>query len=112
MTTSERLLWNALRDRRLRGLKFRRQARIGHSIVDLYCAEHSLVIEVDGGIHQLQRTEDAERQAVLEGMGFRLLRVNAQDVENDLDLVIGLIGSTCLEGPSPSKRERGGRRPG
>ncbi len=50
-TKSEKLLWLALRNRQLGGLKFLRQHPIGHSIVDFYCHENRLVIEIDGGIH-------------------------------------------------------------
>ncbi len=50
-TKSEKLLWQALRNRQLSDLKFLRQHPIGHSIVDFYCHENRLVIEIDGGIH-------------------------------------------------------------
>jgi very-short-patch-repair endonuclease len=51
MTPAEKMLWQQLRGRGLNGLKFRRQHPLGNLIVDFYCAEHRLVIEVDGGIH-------------------------------------------------------------
>ncbi len=51
-TKSEDLLWQALRKRQLAGLKFRRQHPIGPSIVDFYCHEKRLAVEVDGGVHQ------------------------------------------------------------
>ena len=49
MTPSEKVLWNAIRKRKLRGLKFLRQHPIGASVVDFYCHERRLAIEVDGG---------------------------------------------------------------
>jgi very-short-patch-repair endonuclease len=114
-TASESLLWRALRDRQLDGWKFRRQARVAHSIVDFYCAEARLVIEVDGGVHALQREADAERQARIEDLGLRVIRLQAEEVERDVDRVLGLIGRACnslTPGPSPSARERGGRNSG
>ncbi len=50
-TTTEEMLWQCLRNRRLQGLKFRRQHPIGRYIADFYCHEHKLVAEADGGIH-------------------------------------------------------------
>jgi very-short-patch-repair endonuclease len=52
MTPAERILWERLRDRRLAGIKFRRQHSIDACIVDFYCAAARLVIEIDGGIHR------------------------------------------------------------
>lgn len=64
-TTMEKLLWRKLRSRRFHDMKFRRQVPIGPYIVDFYCAEKKLIIEVDGGIHALQQTYDAQRDAFL-----------------------------------------------
>ena len=59
-------MWKLLRDRRLSGLKFRRQHSFGRFIVDFYCASASLVIELDGPIHDKQVGHDIERQRTLE----------------------------------------------
>jgi very-short-patch-repair endonuclease len=56
MTSEEELLWLKLRAKRFNGLKFRRQHSIGRYIVDFYCEEFKLIIEIDGGIHDSQRT--------------------------------------------------------
>jgi len=58
MTEAEVLLWNALRGRKCNGLKFRRQVPIAWYVVDFLCMEKSLVIEVDGGIHDEQITNN------------------------------------------------------
>ncbi|MDZ4278101.1 MAG: endonuclease domain-containing protein, partial [Dehalococcoidia bacterium] len=92
-TRSERLLWDSLRNRRLLGRKFRRQARIGHFVVDFYCPEERLVLEVDGAIHHRRRTADRDRQAVLEAKGLRVLRVTAEACEQRLDEVLDQIRS-------------------
>src|SRR3990172_11904194 len=65
-TPSERLLWEALRNRKLLGRKFRRQARIGHCVADFYCPTERLVVEVDGGIHRQRRHADRDREQMLE----------------------------------------------
>ena len=57
-TRAERLLWGALRTKRLAGLKFRRQHSIGPFIVDLFCKEKMLVIELDGGYHDYVQEKD------------------------------------------------------
>lgn len=70
LTPAERKLWAALRNKKLNGLKFRRQHPIDRFIVDFYCAAHKLVVEVDGDIHDTQPERDAERSALLEQQGI------------------------------------------
>jgi very-short-patch-repair endonuclease len=67
-TDAERRLWEKLRNRKLRNLKFRRQHPIHKYVADFYCAEHKVVVELDGGIHQLkeQKIYDQERTNELE----------------------------------------------
>ena len=67
----EAKLWELLRDRRLVGLKFRRQTPIGTYIVDFVCLEHRLIIEADGPFHG---PHDETRDAWLRGQDFRVLR--------------------------------------
>jgi very-short-patch-repair endonuclease len=101
-TRSEALLWDALRDRRLLGAKFRRQSVIGPFIVD-FCAErHNLFVEVDGAVHDGHREHDAERQHKLESEGYRLLRVPAESVETDLSGVLATIATHLRPRPSRS----------
>jgi len=78
-TRAERLLWTALRDRRLGGLKFRRQVPIGPFTVDFYCHHRRLVIEVDGG-HHCDSASDTRRDAWLLAQGFQVIRVWNSDV--------------------------------
>jgi very-short-patch-repair endonuclease len=87
-TSSEQVLWQALRGRQLKGLKFRRQQPIGPFIVDFFCPVHDLIVEVDGPIHNQQRAHDAERQYLLEQCGYRVIRFSAQSVEKQLPQVI------------------------
>ena len=80
-----------MRSRRSLGLKFRRQHAIGPYIVDFYCAEVSLAIEVDGPIHDRQTEDDAARSAFLEAKGLRVLRVRNEAVLKHPEEVIDEI---------------------
>jgi very-short-patch-repair endonuclease len=99
-TAAEQLLWQCLRNRQVAGHKFRRQFSIERFIVDFYCANAKLVIEVDGPIHLYQKEEDSIRQAFIEGQGLRMLRFTNDDVFNDLESVKKQILSN-LGSPSP-----------
>ena len=79
-TVPEVKLWQYLRDRRLMGLKFRRQYPIGPYVVDFVCLSHKLVIELDGGQHSGQVAYDNKRTEYLEHFGFRVLRFWNTDV--------------------------------
>ncbi|MCB0210513.1 MAG: DUF559 domain-containing protein [Anaerolineae bacterium] len=97
MTPAESKLWDALRNKKLSGLKFRRQHPIDHFIVDFYCAAHKLVVEVDGGIHAKQSERDAERSVFLEQRGYRLIRFRNEQVLDALDAVLAMILAACRE---------------
>lgn len=90
-TRSEAILWNALRDRRLCGVKFRRQHVVGRYIVDVAALSHRLVVEVDGGVHVGREEEDAEREAELVACGFRVVRVPAELVEREVERALAVI---------------------
>ena len=105
-TYGERVLWTQLRNRRFHGLKFRPQASIDKYIVDFYCAEKKLIIEVDGEHHKYQRGYDAKRQQFIEHMGYRFIRFDSLDVYECLDRVLAALEEKVLVSP-PS--EGGGR---
>jgi ATP-dependent DNA helicase RecQ len=86
-TPPEQLLWLALRNGQIGGLKFRRQHPIGPYVVDFYCHNIGLVVEVDGMSHDNKISRDAERTKYLEGQSLRILRVTNDDVMRDLDAV-------------------------
>lgn len=86
-TDAETKLWLALRDRRLEGYKFVRQAAIGRYIVDFVCRDERLVVEVDGGQHNENRT-DKLRDAVLTQEGYRIVRFWNNDVLGNLNGVL------------------------
>ncbi|HYZ60870.1 MAG TPA: endonuclease domain-containing protein [Acetobacteraceae bacterium] len=98
-TDVERRLWFALRDRRLRGAKFRRQAPMGPYIVDFVCLQAALIVELDGGQHG--GDEDQARQAWLEAQGYHVLRFWNNEVTTNFDGVLSTI-SARLQKPSPA----------
>ena len=90
MTPAERVLWGRLRNRQLEGLKFRRQHPLGRFIVDFCCAQHRLIVEVDGGVHRNQREYDEARTQVLQAHGYRVLRFSNEAVLGDVEAVLGV----------------------
>jgi len=107
-TASEARAWEILRDRRVLGLKFRRQHVIDGYVVDFFCVEHRLVLEIDGEIHldPEQRDRDCERSAHLQNRGCFILRIQNRDV-NKRCLEQALKQFLDTRSPSPATRERG-----
>src|SRR6266700_976406 len=97
-TDAERILWLRLRDRRLNGLKFRRQVPIGRYVVDFFCADAHLIVEVDGGQHAT--ADETNRTRTLEAMGFLVLRFWNNDVHENIDGVLESILIYSI-GPNP-----------
>jgi very-short-patch-repair endonuclease len=87
-TDFERALWVQLRDRRLRGFKFKRQVTLGPYIVDYLCHEARLIIELDGAQHFEQAAYDMQRTGYLERCGFQVLRYWNSDLSNNLEGVL------------------------
>ena len=102
MTPAEEKLWQYLRNKRLNGLKFRRQHPLGPFIADFYCAEYRLVVEVDGPIHLQRSAEDAERTAQFEAFGYHVMRLRNEEILNNIDEVLRQIGAVCSKGTNPS----------
>lgn len=116
LTPPEARLWAALRRRGLEDLRFRRQHPIGPFILDFFCAEAMLAVEVDGASHQdPERAElDRRRSAWLATRNIRVIRITARDVRDELPHVLDFIGRTALErlppgSPPPSRRPSGRR---
>ena len=100
---AERLLWHHLRARRLGGFKFRRQHTIDKYIVDFYCDDARLVIEVDGGSHNEPNQKDYDRQRTLtlEKLGLRVLRFWNHEVLLHTEQVLEMILEALENVPSP-----------
>jgi very-short-patch-repair endonuclease len=113
-TDAERVLWLRLRDRRLNGLKFRRRVPIDRYVVDFFCADAHLVIEVDGG--QNANADETNRTKVLAAMGYLVLRFWNNEVHENIDGVLETILNVLdrSEPPHPDPLpagEREQRRP-
>jgi very-short-patch-repair endonuclease len=93
MTWSEQRLWQALRAKRLGGVKFRRQHVLGPYVVDFFCSSCRLAIEIDGGVHQEDERQmhDVRRDAWMHGKGVRILRIPDQLVRDNIDAALQLI---------------------
>jgi very-short-patch-repair endonuclease len=93
MTDSELKLWSRIRRKQLHGLQFYRQRPIGNYIVDFYCPQAQLVLEVDGAQHMNAREiqQDQYRNSYLKQQGVRVLRFDNLQVLNQIDAVIERI---------------------
>ncbi len=91
MTEAEITLWQHLRANRLNGLHFRQQQVIDGFIVDFYCHAASLVIEVDGEIHNHQQEYDRERDRILAMKRLNILRISNNEILQDLQQVLSHI---------------------
>ncbi|MGQ9779219.1 MAG: endonuclease domain-containing protein [Bacillota bacterium] len=87
------MLWGLIRDRQLGGAKFRRQHPVGPFILDFYCHEAKLAVELDGGVHTdpEQAKRDAERTKALEAEGIRVLRFWNHEVHERTEEVLAKI---------------------
>jgi very-short-patch-repair endonuclease len=95
MTPAEKILWKELRGNKLNGFHFRRQQIIHGYFPDFYCHQHELIVELDGGIHELQKEYDAEREAYLIALGFRIIRFKNEEIFKDLQRVLLKIVKEC-----------------
>ena len=116
-TPAERRLWQIVRGRRLAHLKIRRQHSIGPFIVDFYCHEVRLAVEIDGRVHDdpARAAYDARRQRCIEAQGVHVLRFTNDEVRRQSDVVAEAIRhvaedramgvAPALPGPLPGERE-------
>jgi very-short-patch-repair endonuclease len=93
MTPAEKVLWERLRNRQVKGYRFRRQHPIKDFIVDFFCYDAMLVIEVDGSVHdEIRQSErDEQRTLILKRLGIKEVRITNQEVINNTDQVIKII---------------------
>jgi very-short-patch-repair endonuclease len=90
MTPTEAILWEILRNRKFKGLKFRRQMNIGPYIVDFLCKEYKVALEIDGGIHdeEDQKEHDLSRTIFLNELDYQILRIKNEDIYNNLQFTL------------------------
>jgi very-short-patch-repair endonuclease len=106
-------IWARLRDRRLFGVKFTRQMPIGPHVVDFCCRERKLIVELDGRQHSARVDYDAGRTALLQALGYRVLRFWGHDAFANTDGVLQRIAEALRSarpspGPSPQRRGKVG----
>ena len=101
-TDAEQLIWALLRDRRLAGVKFRRQYPLDRYILDFYCSEHKLAVELDGSQHQDQKAYDEKRSAALSKNGIEVLRFWNNQVLTETEGVLEAIYQAILANQAPS----------
>jgi very-short-patch-repair endonuclease len=92
-TAAEAVLWKSLQNRQLLGKKFRRQHSIGRYIVDFYCPESCLIVELDGEAHYSPTIEEyeARRTEFLEALGLTIIRFENRELRENLDGVLEAI---------------------
>ncbi len=95
-TPAEQAMWEILRDRRLEGIKFRRQKPISIFVADFYCPELKLVVELDGNVHAdpRQAAHDENRDSYLRSVGCTILRFPNRDLFENREAVLSKILET------------------
>jgi very-short-patch-repair endonuclease len=90
MTMQEKILWERLSNKKLKGVRFRRQHPVSEFVVDFFCYEAMLAIEVDGDIHKepYQMERDKERTNSLLRLGIKVIRFSNTEIKNDIEKVI------------------------
>ena len=103
-TAAEDILWMKLRNRQIDGWKFRRQVAFDSYILDFFCYDARLAVEVDGATHADagELAKDAERTAFLEANGVRVIRVTNADVSENIEGVLEMIYLQLGQQPAPS----------
>ncbi len=97
-------MWQAVRRKQISGLKFYRQFPVFHDltgretffIADFFCHESSLIVELDGPIHEHRLPEDAERTEILRHLGLRVIRFRNEEVMRNLDAVLTKIRRAAI----------------
>ncbi|WP_404822494.1 endonuclease domain-containing protein [Noviherbaspirillum aerium] len=98
MTDTEALMWKLLRNRRMADAKFRRQHPMGRFILDFFCVEKMLAVELDGGQHADAVEYDHARDAWLRQRGVRVLRFWNNQVLIETEAVMEVIHAALMEG--------------
>ena len=104
-TLSEVKLWAYLKGKQMHGVDFHRQRPVDQFIVDFFCNDLYLVIELDGYTHRLERTaaKDQKKESRLQQLGIRILRFEDEEIYHDIDNVLRAIETIILE----QKEKRG-----
>ena len=111
-TKAEDLLWKLLRNRNIKGYKFKRQYSVGGYILDFYCPEIKLAIELDGAYHlDSERTKyDAQRTKIINECDLTVVRFSNEEVSNNIDYVLNEIEKSIAVASLPLSLPRRGER--
>ena len=106
LTSAEAALWVHLKAGRLMGTSWRRQLSVGNYILDFYCPQQKLCIELDGSFHYTMHgdTRDYDRTVFLTSKGIRVLRFENKDIWNNLEGVLNAV-KQCISNKSENKVE-------
>ncbi|NOY78647.1 MAG: endonuclease domain-containing protein [Calditrichaeota bacterium] len=96
-TLGEIFLWRRIRGKQIRGYEFHRQVPLDRYIVDFYCHELMLAIEIDGGSHFYKVDQDQERQVRLERLGVHFLRFTEMEVRKNIEDALNVIDAWIAE---------------
>ena len=109
-TRTEKLFWSHVRNRKLGGWKFRRQASIGPYIVDFLCAKAHLIIELDGDSHAFQPEYDVRRDAFIRKQGYTIIRIENHNIHESLHAILqdimNVLGPSPVSSPFPGKERK------
>ena len=113
MPLAEVILWSRLKGKQLEGYKFRRQYSVKNFVIDFYCPELKLAIEVDGDSHYTEDTflSDRERQSLIEDFGIQFLRFTNREIYENLEGVLLKIAGWLKRNTSPTPPCKGGDLP-
>jgi very-short-patch-repair endonuclease len=106
-TIEEKLVWELLQKRKFKGFKFRRQHVLGGFILDFYCHELRLGLEIDGPIHLRQNEQDQDRQEAIEAKGIKIIRITNEEVANNKRSILTKINRVIGTSTAPSPSGRG-----
>lgn len=102
-TEAEEIVWKEIRNRKFLGLRFKRQFIVEGFIVDFYCDEFALAIEIDGKIHEKQKEYDEWRQKIIESNNVSFIRVKNEEVFQNIGILFDKIKEFVKNNPA---RER------
>ena len=108
-TPAEKIIWEFLRNRQMKGYKFRRQYPVESFILDFYCPKLKLAIEIDGGYHQEceQQKLDPFRERLIRDYDIRIIRFTIDQILGNIDSVLDEIRTACISPPLRATRGEG-----
>jgi very-short-patch-repair endonuclease len=107
MTPAEMVFWEMVRNNKILGHHFRRQQLLEGFIADFFCNQIGLIVEIDGGIHEMQKDYDRERENILTQHNLTILRFSNQELLKQPGLVKQRLEETIITLTTPSTAGKG-----